>query len=321
MIKIFVEGSKSKGLGHIVRSLTIYDYFWKHQEEINVYADVDEMGHKYLTNNLIATNLIIASWQNLAYIKENIQKSDIVIIDSYHISYEAIELFKCQAKTCIIIDDLQRLNYQNLIILNPNQFGKEVQYEQSNIILAGGEFALVREAFLQKSKTTIAKKVKKELVSFGGTDVNNLTGKILAFLTRLPATFNIQVVIGAGATIPEFLKENNQEAIQFFHNINGEEMANLLGNCDFVISAAGQAINEIVLTKTPSALCAVVENQERNLNYLARQKGCITFTENDFQPIYSLFAYEIRKQIYDNLSNYNLQTTGAKELYNYLKER
>ena len=81
MIRIYVEGSKKLGLGHLSRIVPIYHSFLDKGHEIEVYFFGDDIGSSYL-------NLHSVHFQNtdsMIFFEDEVQEQDLWIVDATNI--------------------------------------------------------------------------------------------------------------------------------------------------------------------------------------------------------------------------------------------
>lgn len=319
MIKILTEGSSKYGFGHMVRCLTIADYCKEHKIEYDLIVDGDESSDDFIKENS-GTNI---NWKDIDYLTAKLGGEDIVIIDSYYISLEQLERVKKISKKVVIIDDLSRLPYDDVIILNPNFCAELVKYNPNNDLLIGQDYCLLRKEFIDKKFTNKNEKVKNVLVTFGGSDILNLTPKIIGYFNVYYPEIKLDIVIGAGYSnmieinAMTYLSNN----MTLHHQVDANKMVELMLSNDFVISAAGQTLNELLKLGCPSCFIKVIDNQQLNIDYLNISKNGVILNENDFFEIDHMFDASFRNDLIAKLALIPNQTTGAQKLFEYLKQK
>ncbi len=305
MVKILTEASIKKGYGHIYRCMTI-------AEEMDSYIYVDTSNEE-LSGNL--KHLEHVPWQNIEWINNNINHSDIVIVDSYHIDYKILERIDYIAKTLLIIDDLIRLEYRNKLILNPNNFGNDLPYHESNTVLCGENFLLTRKEFDNCNRESVNETVQNIFMIFGATDMNNITDLVLNFINsnrRFERT-TVHLITRDG------LKYNLGHNVKLYSNLTGKEICQLMMKCDFAITAGGSTVNELIKTQTPFACVKVADNQVYNIKSIVRKGYGIEFCLSNLSVLDEMFDLQKRLIMFNNLKKNQFKYNGAHYLKKYLE--
>jgi spore coat polysaccharide biosynthesis predicted glycosyltransferase SpsG len=138
-------------------------------------------------------------------------------------------------------------------------------------------------------KMNVSPQAKNILISMGGVDKNNATGKILEAILdcSLPLDIRITVVMGLHAPwIKEIqsLAELNPHQIDV--KVNVKNMAELMVESDFAIGAAGSTSWERCCLGLPSIIVVLAENQ---------LQGALALEQNgSAKVIYSIVDIKIK---------------------------
>lgn len=206
-------------------------------------------------------------------------RPDWLIVDHYAIDrrWEAAQRPYCGK--IMVIDDLADRSHDCDLLLDQT-FGREPKDYQSLVpelctILCGSQYALLRPEFAQWRSYSLARRKKPELrhllITMGGVDRDNATGRILDSLTPdcLPDNCRISVVMGQNAP---WLEQIRQQAAQLpwptsvFAGVTN--MARLMADSDLAIGSAGATSWERCCLGLPTLLLVLAENQRtvaRNL--------------------------------------------------------
>ena len=131
---------------------------------------------------------------------------------------------------------------------------------------AGPAFAILRESFRNKAgeKQTVSEEGRKVVLSFGGSDPQNLTMKTLTALDSLPG-ISITAVLG-----PAYAYRRELDALvprlsrspELLRNV--EHMADIFFEADLVLCSGGMTVFEIAALGRPGiVLCQNVKERER----------------------------------------------------------
>jgi len=316
MIKILTEGGREHGFGHIIRCLTLANYCLENDLEYQFYVDGDESAHKIIKQH----NGTLVDWKRDCFIKENINHEDTVFVDSYYLTLEHYEIIRKRAEKLLIVDDLYRLPYDGYTIVNPNFCADLLLSDDSkNIYLYGEKYILLRNEFVGKKNNVLNKEVKRVLITFGGSDILDLTPRVITYLRNLSSEITIEVVIGFGYTNLAKIKRVSNVRVNLHYNISANEMAKLMYEVDFGICAAGQTVNEMLKIGCPGCFIKVIDNQQLNIDYFNKSNRGLIFYEDDLSNIKEMFKFEVRNSLKQELNKIKNDSSGAHELYKYIE--
>lgn len=261
---IFTEGGDNIGFGHITRCSALYEELLERKVEtiFVVYGKNKE-------DILKGKNYINQDWKDKEFLQSFLKKDDYVIIDSYLADLDIYEYISNNTSKCMYIDDNNRLKYPKGIILNPVLY-EDLEYNTTNPILRGKDYIIVRKEFLEEIK--LLEKEYDILITLGGTDIRNLTPKLIEILKEIDLNLKIAIVIGKAFDNKEEIERLKTERISLFYNVNASEMRDLILKSKFVICGCGQSINEMLILEANFLPILIADNQLRNYNYLKKMK-------------------------------------------------
>lgn len=258
------EGGKTIGFGHLTRCLALYEAFEERGSKLEFIVNGD---------NSILDLLKDKHFQIFNWIKEKnkmtklVSSSDMTIIDSYLADkslYNSIS--KITNGRLVMIDDYNRLEYPNGIIVNPSIYGDKIAYPQKKGLtyLLGKDFVILRKEFCHVPGKKINKNIKNVMITFGGTDEKNVTGKVLQFLKENGFEFTKKVIVGKGFKNAEYIQKFKDPRTDLIYYPNTKEMKGLMLESDLAISSAGQTLNEFARVGLPTIAIALADNQLNN---------------------------------------------------------
>lgn len=309
-VVIFTEGGDNIGFGHITRCSALY-------EEL-VGRDIKTIFVVYGNNIdeiLERKEYINIDWKNIEFLKDFLKKDDYIIIDSYLANLEIYSFISNNTKKCMYIDDNNRIKYPKGIILNPVLY-EDLEYKTTNPILRGKDYIIVRKEFLKKTEPL--KKETDVLITLGGTDIRNLTPKLIKILQEINFNFNIAIVIGKAFDNKKEIEALKTDKISLFYNISAIEMRNLILKSKFVICGCGQSINEMLILKANFLPILIADNQLNDYKFIVKNKfinQIITF--NDLK----LIEIEINSRINKNKKIYFKLNNGVKKIIDFLMKK
>lgn len=302
-VYILTEGGHKVGYGHITRCTALYEELEKRECDVTFIINGDEEISSVLGEKKFA----LKDWRDKDYLSNLLCEKDYVIIDSYLANEEIYEFIANKVKKSLYIDDNVRINYPKGIICNPSIYGKELNYPQKKDVkyLLGIDYVILRKEFIDVPEKKFNNKIEDILITFGGSDITNMTPKILNELRKNYPQVNKHIIIGKGFNNLEEIKNIADGKTFFYYNLNADEMKNLMLKCDFAISAAGQTSYELLNLKIPMILFEIVDNQKLNFNFF--ETNNISFAEKDRFELFKLDRKARIKRIREFNLNFGVQ--------------
>ena len=313
-VKLFTEGGKDIGLGHISRCSSLYNEIATRGIPVDfiVYGDISDVDF------LKGTNIVNENWLVKDYLINNVSSDDYVIVDSYKATEKIYDVISKKSKRALFIDDIGRLVYPEGIIVNPSLDSSHIDYSHSSnsILLSGPEYVILRDPFRSVKRENISNEVRRVLIMMGGTDIRGLTLLIIDNICRNMLDIEFDIVTGSEdmeKIKSQISKLNN---ITFHNNLGATQMMELMISCDLAITAAGQTIYELLATQTPFIPIKVIENQENNVKSLLKynqEQIVLNYNDSDF-----LSSLNNALEIYSDVEyrkNYNLKYKGIVDGY------
>lgn len=317
MIGIRVDGNGVIATGHFMRCLSIANGIKKMGLEC-IFITADEIGMSFLSSykqNVICLN---SRWDNLdketklifGVIQEF--KIDKLIVDTYYVTLHYLKSLEAHVKV-IYMDDLNLFRYPVSMVINYNIYFELFSYEEiyqdrDTQLLLGCIFAPLRDEFIGL-RSSFRIKVKKVLITTGGTDQYNVAGKLIKkiIVDEFFLGIEFHVVVGSLNKNGEYLK-NLAEVYPSIVLHNGvRNMAELMMSCDSAITAGGSTMYELCACGIPSITFSFADNQ------LYGVKG---FEKEGIMP----YAGDIRvdeenciSSLISNLKEYIREPDGRKE--------
>jgi CMP-N-acetylneuraminic acid synthetase/spore coat polysaccharide biosynthesis predicted glycosyltransferase SpsG len=252
-----VDGYEEIGLGHIYRTLTLAHSIMDHDVSFL-------MNSKYeLGIGIVQSyNFKVETFNENPLEKIKDLQPDIVINDILDTNKDYILALKESGITVYNFEDLgEGAEYADGVFnaLYPGSVPSENFY-------TGEKFYCARSEFLLSDKKIINEEVKNVLITFGGTDPNNLTLKTLKSIKDVPGNFNITIILGPGYSKTEELNSylgNVNRDIKVYYKV--KNMAEHMYNADIIFSSAGRTMYEIAMIGTPAI---IISQNSREMTHL-----------------------------------------------------
>jgi len=260
-LSILTEGGKKFGFGHITRCLSIVEYFDEYGVSIEFIVDGDDSVLSILKDH----SFVLMDWLNGKSVLQRIKESTFILIDSLRVTDGHIQEIQKLGANVIYIDDDKRHNFLDkgfvldwtILSDNKNYF---LPKKKSVTYFLGSKYTPFRAAFKNSKKVSISKQIQNILVSFGGSDVRNLTPVVLATLNKNFPYLKKTVVIGAGFINNDEIKLQQDENTTLIYNADAKKMTSLMQESDVAISSGGQTLYELAYLGLPTIAILLVEN-------------------------------------------------------------
>lgn len=318
-IKIFTEGSEKIGFGHLSRCAALYDEAIRQGFSAELFiqtCDYDFTANSILSNRRYSVD----NWQSKKYLQKNLDPNDYCIVDSYLATLEIYEEVSKKSRKALYVDDYARIDYPRGIIVNPSLSTDGLYYPQKldREYLLGRDYIILRTPFLNKKKS-YNPKIKRILITMGGTDIIQLTDRITCQLAPQFPKISFDIVFGKNSG--KLVELKHCDNIKVYNNLTDNEMCDLMLKSDFAITAAGQTIYELLALEIPFLAIQTAENQNNNINSLKKllkKEWYITFDENNllkrteeaFQKIVDCPSLERQK----GLVHYSIDGLGSERM-------
>ncbi|GAB2823871.1 UDP-2,4-diacetamido-2,4,6-trideoxy-beta-L-altropyranose hydrolase [Alpinimonas psychrophila] len=268
------DASPTQGTGHVMRCLTLAEELILRSHEVLLLTN--ESGVDWLESIILDASItVVRTTQHSMDFDEILGLSpDWVITDSYEIDADEISALRPGCHVLAIVDGDDRGIEADLYV-DHNLGAEDGPWRKStkDRLLAGNEFALIRDAILcqRREKPWEMKGRIPHLVAFmGGSDPTGTIVLVAGALARIDETFTTTLIV------PPARRQEVEFVIAGFPNFQvatpTTELPVLLGAADIAISACGTSAWELCTLGTPSLLLAVVDNQRESLHHLVENE-------------------------------------------------
>ncbi|MCL2875150.1 MAG: UDP-2,4-diacetamido-2,4,6-trideoxy-beta-L-altropyranose hydrolase [Betaproteobacteria bacterium] len=293
-----VDASLQIGTGHVMRCLTLADAlrgkgavcrFVCREHPGNLLETIQQRGFAVLllpaatiaegyASESTATAYAAwlgTDWQTDATQTLNILgdvSDDWLIVDHYALDARWERSMRDKCRRIMVIDDLADREHDCELLLDQN-LGRQAADYLNRVpttckLLIGPKFALLRPEFAAMRDYSLVRRSNPEirhiLISIGGVDKDNVTGRILEALklSALPANCRITVVMGMTAPWLEMvccLSKDMPWPTEVL--VGASDMAKLMADSDLAIGAAGSTSWERCCLGLPTLMLILADNQ------------------------------------------------------------
>jgi UDP-2,4-diacetamido-2,4,6-trideoxy-beta-L-altropyranose hydrolase len=270
-----VDYGKVIGYGHIMRCIALAQFWSKDGGDVLFLTRSDP---SFIKNKLSKASVVHisdeeSSSEELLLIRDfYLFKKGWVVLDGYLFNEEyQMQLRTLGVKYCYIDDNSHLSHYFCDILLNQNIYANKKMYLNKVMpdtkLLIGPKYTLLRNEFIQYrySKKKIEDNCNKILITFGGSDPNNITEKLLSLIKVSNIREKIfKIIIGPDFSSFQSLSSINNKVII---KKNVPNMAKEMIWADVAISSAGTTALELLFLGIPSIFVQTALNQKNTIEY------------------------------------------------------
>jgi UDP-2,4-diacetamido-2,4,6-trideoxy-beta-L-altropyranose hydrolase len=268
---IRADSNSQIGIGHVMRSLALAQA-WQHSEGSVLFACADLTSA--LENRLAAEGISVHRLSNIPGSAEDAAQTAAlagqhgaawIVVDGYHFGARFQQLVRDAGVRVLMVDDYGHAeHYYADLVLNQNLAANEELYsnrESYTRLLLGTRYALLRRQFLAYSNRhrDIAPVARKVLVTLGGGDPDNVTGKVIEALCGLDV--EAKIVVGGSNPHADKLKADRSKLKAAHVLVDANNMPELMAWADVAIAAAGMTSWELAFMGLPSLMIVLADNQ------------------------------------------------------------
>lgn len=207
------------------------------------------------------------------------ERTDWVVVDHYGLDARWESAVREHVRCVLVVDDLADRAHVCDILLDPGDHDGAVRRYQTLVprdcvVLLGPRYALLREEFLEARRRARPRdgRVRRILVSFGGSDPTNQTAQAIEGLRRvLRSDISIDVVLGSSNPHRSKIAQLCSSLPSARMHVQVESMAALMETADLALGAGGVEAWERCAVGLPSIVTVVAENQRASMQRLARR--------------------------------------------------
>lgn len=277
-----LEASEVIGAGHAIRSLVLADGLLRHGWRCIIAAS--ESTFRFIEHFNCYETI------DPQFLFDNQYFADLLVVDSYDLGYEYESHFRPLIKKIMVIDDVPNRQHNCDILLDQTYDRDSVNYKNlvppNCKLLVGGKYALLRREFIEFRQQAYERrknvtKVKRILVSMGGSDPDNCVIKILEIIKASDFLGIVDLVLG-------FSDQNRFYIEQYLYTyplqVNiyiNPNMAKLIYESDFAIGGAGSSMWERCCLGLPTFMVVCSDDQLMIASNLHKANAAINLGKID----------------------------------------
>jgi len=271
-----VDASELVGTGHLQRCLLLADCFVLKENCKVVFLTTEELAKKIIEQHGYKCIKVSHKYDSVSSYLKTLADSPIVVADinsenifeNQNLYKNYIQQLKNDSKFLITFEDLIDYPFRANIVIIPYAGAENlnVYSDKTATYLLGPNYFPVRDEFKLNKKPLLSKKVRKILITMGGSDPKRITLVVLDALKSNHENFHLTILLGPASKIStqEVEKVLNEYNGNFEIIYNTNNISSLIFNSDIVISNSGLTKYEIALIGIPSIL---ISNNKKQAIY------------------------------------------------------
>lgn len=284
---IRADASLEIGVGHVMRCATLAEHLRLVDADITFVCRpqpgdlIDWLRSKNFVvhelPNEVATMAQDAEQTAEILEKNSPAKLDWLVVDHYGLDREWEQRLRPHAQKILVIDDLADREHDCDLLLDQNFHADMARRYRGRVpgtcrLLLGPAYALLRQEFIAARRALPERDgvVRRLLISFGGTDPTNESGKALEALRVLGRDdLAVDIVLGTGNPRRTMIEREAAALPGVQCHVGVENMADFMARADLALGAAGTTTWERCCLGLPSLVVSVAENQVLSARSLA----------------------------------------------------
>lgn len=259
-VYIWADAGKTIGYGHFVRSLALADMLTSNFDCTLFTQSPTEYQKSEVAKVCQLVELANDNSKFDAFL-DYLAGDEIVVLDNIFFSKKYQKAIKEKGCKLVCLGGNDRQYVADLIISQGALDSSSFSAESYTKFCLGLDWALLRRPFLEnKNKPKNEDVIRRVVVSFGGTDFHNFTGKVASLLCSLPNIEKIDIIIGDvynGSIEPDCMPK-----VSLHKNISAEEIVALFDQNDLAILSSSSICIEAMACGTPVIAGHYVDNQD-----------------------------------------------------------
>ncbi|MFX1409543.1 MAG: PseG/SpsG family protein [Promethearchaeota archaeon] len=318
-ILICVYGYNIIGLGHIYRTISLANRLKDHNV-LFISKKKYRLGIDLIKSNDLNLRTFDTKkdfWEIISYFKPLI-----VINDILDTKEEYINPLKEKKIFVVNFEDLGKGSEIADLVINALYEGKR----NTGNYYWGKDYYILREEFHKIGNKEINEEVKNILITYGGTDPNNYTKKVLNIINNLNLKdLQIKIILGLGYNQNQQL---NQIVKKCKFNLeikqNVKNIGKYMYEADIAFTSAGRTVYELASIGTPTIVLA--QNEREMLHTFANEKNGIinlglgyNCSDEEIKDVLVMLIknFKLRKRLHNLMLRNNLKS-GIQNVINLI---
>lgn len=315
MVALAIESSNHRGMGHLFRSLLLVKYMRNNNIPFTYLINDDQKSKEVLDKEDIPYVTVDYYDEESNWEKDLVEKYkvDVWINDKFETSAPMAKHITDEKVYFALIDDIgPGEKYADVNFVGLIYFSKQT-FELKNTQI-GMDYVILNDEINQYKR--VRDSLGKIIVSFGGSDPNNNTMKIVRELMKYDYAFD--VTIGPNYEHEEELKDLNDDRFRIFKGT--PSLIKLFYDYDLAITAGGVTCCEANAAGLPCIIVANVPHEINTGKNLEKYGGCLyagDFEKWDTSILDRLRELDLKQMSEQGMKVFN--TDAINKIFDYIQ--
>ncbi len=301
-ILIYTCANHEIGMGHLYRMLSLSNLLKEKGNNISFLFPEWKQSIDKIKKKII--RIPVSSFEQKSVYSQllNNHTFDCLIVDALKVPKEIMELFREKAKVLISLDNIGQGRFFSDILIN-TLYRSEPKLKKPKIEINDFSYLILNKNFqkINLKEKVINKKVKKILITQGGSDTYGVVPKVIDKLSKLLKDLECYILIGSffqhDQELKSCIKKNNLK-VKILKDV--ENPWELFYQMDIAITGGGITLFELMCSGVPCLALTQEYKEMETINHL-----------KDLGLIEKIGLYEEIKQ--DDISNKTLNLINDYE--------
>lgn len=318
-VAIVVNAYDEIGTGHVYRCLSIASKLVFH-DVLFLLDEQHQLGIDIIENYNYPFKLHDGEDDLLKLLKE--YSPEIVVNDILDTSREYVTQLKDEGYFVVNFEDLG-VGTEVADVVFDALYEHEIGEKN---VFTGHKYYILKDEFYFQPQKVITQKVENILITFGGTDPNNFTEKVIDSILATSYDGRINVILGLGYEGLERLidKYESNQSVQIYRNVS--DISEFMFKADMIFTSAGRTMYEVCSLGVPT-ICLCQNERELTHVFANESNGFINMglgAEVDKQQIIDEFIklvndYELRVEMNRKMLDVDLKD-GFENIWSIIRE-
>lgn len=273
ILAIRTDASTQLGLGHLIRCISLAGYL-KDDYKIKFFCRQIPLS---LEQQLDLYHFDLYKIKEESEFLHSLGAGVTSILDGINFGLDYQKKIKENGANLVCIDDLAQGEFAVDLIINQSPGVQKSDYNtiSKTQFALGPEYALLRSSFFRDDAEFSESNLRKNLlICFGGSDVQNLTVKVLKIALSFKEFDKITIITGSAYTQEDMLNSMIKKCgiCDYYHDVGEQKMAELMFEADAAVVPASGILFEAMATKNVVISGMYIDNQKNN--YTAFRDRC-----------------------------------------------
>jgi UDP-2,4-diacetamido-2,4,6-trideoxy-beta-L-altropyranose hydrolase len=271
-ILLLTDYGSEIGFGHLTRCLSLAYAFGETGREVGLWVFGDKPVQAQLPPWAKAIDWICLPDEAVTELRQ----AYAVVVDSLAVTPQFCERIGQINPRLAVVDDWPRRPYNRGIVIDWTIGAEKFAYPDKSAntrYLLGCKYCAIRSEFDTPPQRFFNETPRTVLITFGGSDIRQLTAPILSLLDDEFPSLQKDVIVGPGVRDVSFLDKAYSGHTTFHFACDAFQMCTLMRRSDFAICAGGQTLYELASQGLPPVVISVIDNQQDDV----REFGAVGF--------------------------------------------